>query len=198
VWQWTAVPDGTYRLSLYGWTEEHVSVRWQLADGTSTDWSPALSADAQGRVVIGQATIGGEGTPANEFTLEVTCASASGICHLDHVRLDPQLVRLGPVNVNTASLEVLRALPGMTDQLASRIIAARPYGDKDQKGRGIGDLLDGDVLGATDEDVLEVFRQMAHLLTTRSDMFQIISLGQALDEDRVGATQRIQTVIQRQ
>jgi len=35
-------------------------------------------------------------------------------------------------------------------------------------------------------------------LTTRSDMFQIMSLGQATDDDRVDAAQRIQTVIQRQ
>jgi hypothetical protein len=104
---------------------------------------------------------------------------------------------VGPVNVNTAPLEVLRSLPGMTEQLASRIIASRPYGDRDQKGRGIGDLLVGEVLGTTEEDVLEIFRQIAHLLTTRSDMFQILSLGQALDDDRVGASQRIRTVIQR-
>jgi len=197
VWEWTAVPDGTYHLSLYGWSEEQFSVRWQRADGTATDWSPALSADAQGRVVIGQVMIGGEGTPANTLTLEAQCATGSGICHLDHVRLDPRLIRVGPINVNTAPLEVLRSLPGMTEQLASRIIASRPYGDKDQKGRGIGDLLVGEVLGTTEEDVLEVFRQIAHLLTTRSDMFQILSLGQAMDDDRVGASQRIQTVIQR-
>ena len=198
VWQWIAVPDVTYRVSLYGWTEEQLSVRWRLADGTSTDWSPALSTDAQGRLIIGQVTIGGGGTPANTLTLEAQCATPSGICHVDHVRLDPRLVRVGAVNVNTAPMEVLRALPGMTEQLASRIIASRPYGDKDQKGRGIGDLFVGEVLGTTEEDVLEVFRQIAHVLTTRSDMFQILSLGQALDDDRVGATQRIQTVIQRQ
>ena len=197
VWQWTAIPDGTYRLSLYGWPDEQLSVRWQRADGTSTEWSPGLSTDAQGRVAIGEVTIGGEGTPANTLTLEAMCASANGICHLDHVRLDPNLIRLGPVNVNTAPLEVLRALPGMTDQLASRIIAGRPYGDQDDKGRGIGDLLAGDVLGSTEEDVLENFRQLAHVLTIRSDMFQIMSLGQAIDGDRVDASQRIQTVIQR-
>ncbi|MBI4003897.1 MAG: general secretion pathway protein GspK, partial [Candidatus Omnitrophica bacterium] len=198
VWQWTAIPDGTYRLSVYGWPDEQLSVRWQLADGTATDWSPGLSTDAQGRLVIGEVTIGGGGTPANTLAVEATCASTNGICHLDYVRLDPSLIRVGPVNVNTAPLEVLRALPGMTDQLASRIIAGRPYGDRDEKGRGIGDLLAGDVLGATEEDVLENFRRLAHVLTTRSDMFQILSVGQAIDGDRVDATQRIQTVIQRQ
>jgi hypothetical protein len=86
----------------------------------------------------------------------------------------------------------------MTDQLASRIIAGRPFGDQDQKGRGIGDLLAGEVLGTTEEDRLDTFRQIGHLLTTRSDMFHITSLGQALDDEQVGATQRIQTVIQRQ
>ena len=68
--------------------------------------------------------------------------------------LDPQFIRVGPVNINTAPVEVLRALPGMTDALATRIIAHRPYGDQDQKGRGIGDLLLGDVLAADEEDKL--------------------------------------------
>jgi type II secretory pathway component PulK len=198
VWQWTAVPDGTYRFSVYGWPGEQFSVRWQLADGTATDWSPGLSTDAQGRVAIGEVTIGGEGTPANSLSLEAKCVSANGICHVDYVQLDPSLIRVGPVNINTAPLEVLRALPGMTDQLASRIIAGRPYGDREEKGRGIGDLLVGGVLGSTEEDVLENFQRLAHLLTVRSDLFQIMSLGQAIDGDRVEATQRIQTVIQRQ
>jgi len=93
---------------------------------------------------------------------------------------------------------VLRAMPGMTNALASRIVAGRPYGDQHQKGRGIGDLLAGGVLGTTEEDQLDVFRKLGHLLTTRSDMFEVVSLGQAMEGDRTGATQRIRTVIQRQ
>ena len=196
-WGWTGLFDGTYWLSLFAQPGEQFAVRWQGADAQFTEWSPALSADAQGRVVIGQVTIGADGTPTGTLTLEVRCASVSGICHFDNVRLDPLLVRVGPININTAPLEVLRALPGMTDAIASRLMAGRPYGDQGQKGRGSGDLLVGDVLGTAEEDKLAVFRRLGHLVTTRSDMFQILSLGQQLDDDRAGASQRVQTIIQR-
>ena len=174
-----------------------MSLRWTRRDGTWTDWSPALTSDAQGRVSVGQITIGMEETPPGTLTLEVRCVSADGVCHLDNVRLDPQLIRVGPVNINTAPEEVLLALPGVTKTLAQRIITGRPYGDQDGKGRGIGDLLVGEVFAADEEGKLAVFRRLAHLLTTRSDVFQIVSLGQAIDGDRPTATQRIHAVIQR-
>ncbi|MBI3321118.1 MAG: general secretion pathway protein GspK [Candidatus Omnitrophica bacterium] len=205
-WQWTGLPDGTYRLSLYGCdgcAGEQFAVRWERQDHSFTQWSPALSTDIQGRLVIGQVTIGTppeeatDGTPPNTFTIELTCASVSGVCHVDEVRLDPQLIRVGPININTAPLEVLRALPGMTDTLASRLISGRPYGDQEQRGRGIGDLLLGNVLGSDEEEKLTTFKRMAHMLTTRSDLFEIISLGQAMDGEHVQATQRIRTIVQR-
>ncbi|MBI4342887.1 MAG: general secretion pathway protein GspK [Candidatus Omnitrophica bacterium] len=204
-WQWRDVPNGSYRLSVYGWPGERLSARWQQRDDTWTDWSPELSTDAQGRVVIGQITIGppssaegaGVGTRDYTLTLDLRCASQSGVCHLDHVGLDPQLIRLGAVNVNTASEEVLLALPGMTQAKVSRLLGGRPYGDRDQKGRGIGDLLLGDALGTDEEEILETFRQLGHLVTTHSDVFQIMSLGQSAQQDRGHATQRILTVVER-
>jgi hypothetical protein len=196
-WQWTGVPAGHYRLSLYGWPGEQLSIRWESQPGVFSDWSPALSSDAQGRIVLGQVAVGVDQAPADTLTIEVACGSTSGVCHLDYIRLDPRLIRIGPVNVNTASREVLLALPGMTAAAADRVIADRPYGDQNQKGRGIGDLLAGTALGDDEEAKLEAFRRLAHLLTTRSDVFQIISLGQAVDDDRPGAVQRITAVVQR-
>ena len=158
-----------------------------------------------GQVTIGSAT-GADATPSGStgnglvpytLRLEARCCSVNGICHVDFVRLDPQLLRVGPVNVNTAPREVLLTLPGMTESLVARLLAGRPYGDRQHKGWGIGDLLFGDVLGADDETRLSVFRRVGHLLTTRSDVFQIISVGQAMEHGRVTATQKIRTVIQR-
>ncbi len=200
-WRWTNLTDGSYRLSLYscrGCRGEQVAMRWERGEGAFSDWSPPLSTDAQGRVVVGQISIGSaEGTPSHQLVLEVSCASPNGVCHVDHIRLDPQLIRVGPINVNTAPRGVLLALPGMTEALADRIIAGRPYGDQDHKGYGIGDLLLGGVLGSTEQEKLSVFRQLAHLLTTRSDVFHILSLAHAMERDRAVAAQRIEAVVQR-
>ena len=197
IWQWTGIPDGRYRFSLYGRLAEQLAVRWQRADLSYTDWTPELTTDAQGRVVIGQLAIGLGDTPSGSLTLQVRCGSPSGVCHADHVRLDPRLVQVGGVNINTASEAVLRALPGVTETIAQRIMKGRPYGDLQQKGRGIGDLLLGDVLGSTEEDRLQIFRLMGHVVTTRSNVFRVLSLGEALDNGRSTATQRIVAVVQR-
>jgi hypothetical protein len=107
-WTWPQVPNGRYRLSVYGWGGEQFAVRWQQADASYTAWSPPLTADARGAVVVGEIAIGppapgelsgGSGTAPNTLVLEVQCKSASGICHVDHAQLDPQLIRLGPVNI---------------------------------------------------------------------------------------------------
>jgi len=101
------------------------------------------------------------------------------------------------VNINTASLEVLLSLPGMTQTIADRLIQQRPYGDQEEKARGIGDLLMGSVLGDTDEDTLSRFRQLAHLITVRSQVFRIMSVGETLEREKPVASQRIQAVVQR-
>ncbi len=131
------------------------------------------------------------------LVLQVKCESPDGVCHLNEVSLDPQVMVEGVVNINTASLDVLMSLPGMTEAVAQRIIDGRPYGDQDHKARGIGDLLIGSVLGEAEEDRLERFRRIAHLITVRSQVFQIMSVGEVLERDRPAASQRIQAVIQR-
>ncbi len=199
-WRWVGIPDGNYRFSLYscaGCEGEQMALRWQGSDSSWSPWSPPLSTDTQGRLVIGQLTVGVPDTPAQTLVLEVKCLSPDGICHFDHAQLDPQLIRIGPVNINTASTDVLLTLPGVTDAVASRMIAGRPYGDQDGKGQGIGDLLAGDVLGTIDEDRLALFRALGHLVTVHSDVFEITSLGQAAPEDRLEASQRIHAVVQR-
>jgi hypothetical protein len=196
-WQWKDVPDGQYRLCLYGWSGEQMAVRWHTAPDQFGDWTPTLAADAQGRIVIGQVTVGMDASAANTLTLQVRCDSPSGVCHALHVLLDPQLSVEGVINVNTAPTDVLLCLPGMTEAVAQRVIDGRPYGDQDQKARGIGDLLMGSVLGEEEEDKLERFRQFAHLLTVRSRVFRVMSHGESLEHNKRVAGQRIHAVVQR-
>jgi hypothetical protein len=196
-WQWTDVLDGTYRLSLYGWSGEQMTLRWHTAPGVFGDWTPTLTADPQGRIVAGQIQVGGAHSAPGTLALEVRCESPSSICHVLHVTLDPELTLEGPVNVNTAPADVLRCLPGMTEAIVQRLVGGRPYGDRDGKARGIGDLLMDSALGETDEDRLEGFRRIAHLITVRSRVFRILSWGESLERQRRTATQRIQAVVQR-
>ena len=111
--------------------------------------------------------------------------------------LDPQLMLVGTVNLNTAPREVLLSVPGMTDPIATRLIAARPFGDQGHKARGIGDLLMGEVLGSTEEEKLERFRRLARVATVRSQVFDILSVGESLEHDKPVASKRIQAIVQR-
>jgi type II secretory pathway component PulK len=217
-WRWTQVPDGRYRFSLYscsGCRDEQLALRWQRADETWTAWAYPPASDAQGRIFVGELVIGAlaadeveafpDATASGQLALELRCTSPSGICRVDRVQLDPRLIQIGLVNVNTAPREVLAALPGATEALVERLIAGRPYGDQEGRARGIGDLLVAEVpatgelvLGAEEEDRLAVFRRWADVLTTRSHVFQILSLGQATGTDSAAAaSQRIQAVIER-
>ncbi len=184
-WRWTSVPDGTYLLTIYAEPGEQVSVRWP-----GGDWSTPPSADAQGRIPVGQVVVSG-----TTVTVELRCESAG--CHLNALALDPQMVLIGLVNVNTASTAVLLSLPGVTEAVAGRLVSARPYGEQGGATRGIGDLLLGVALGVDESDKLARFRQLAHLVTVRSSMFQIISVGEALEHGHPTASQRITAVIQR-
>lgn len=211
-WQWASLLDGRYRFSLYscaGCRDEQLALRWQRADATWTPWAYPPATDAQGRVFVGELVIGALGSEAaaafpdatapGTLALELRCLTPSGICRVDYVQLDPRLVQVGLVNVNTASREVLLALPGATEALVSRLIAGRPYGDQEERARGIGDLLVSDVLGVEEADRLVVFRRLADWLTTRSQVFQILSLGQAAGADGTPglAAQRIQAIVER-
>ncbi len=193
VWEWTDIPDGTYRLSLYGWSGETMAVRWS-EDG---EWTPPRITDAQGRLIVGEVTVGMEVADPKTLHLEIRCESESHVCHFLHAMCDPQLILVGRINVNTASRDVLLSLSGMTEAIVDRIITGRPYGDQDSKGRGIGDVLIGSTLGETEEDRLERFRQLANWLTVRSQVFQVMSMGEAFERNRTAASKRIHAILQR-
>jgi competence protein ComEA len=82
------------------------------------------------------------------WLLIVLLFGVAGVVAWQTGTLDPLIAKLskpakptGPVNVNTASLEELRALPGVDEKLAAEMIKERPFETVDdvKKVKGIGD-----------------------------------------------------------
>jgi general secretion pathway protein K len=89
----------------------------------------------------------------------------------------------GAININTAGLDVLVCLPGMTRELAQAIISQRQSGGFFAS---TGELLK--VPGMT----RDIFKQIAPLVTARSETFRILSEGKI---NSTGARQRIQAIV---
>ncbi|MCM8804343.1 MAG: helix-hairpin-helix domain-containing protein, partial [Candidatus Omnitrophica bacterium] len=107
----------------------------------------------------------------------------------------------GRININTASKEVLECLPLIDESLATKIILARPfseiseilgiYNDDNEKGQlnkeitkyGF-DLKDNDLdLFIDIEKEKEIIlSKIINLITTKSNVFKIISLGQKVQD----------------
>ena len=89
----------------------------------------------------------------------------------------------GAININTASPGVLACLPGVSQELAQAIVAYR-------KSAGffpnIAWLLKVDGMNR------DIFKQMAPLVTARSETFRILSEGKVTSS---GARQRIQVIV---
>jgi type II secretory pathway component PulK len=101
----------------------------------------------------------------------------------DDVTVDSGQSLSGAININTASLDVLVCLPGLTRELAQAIISQRQSGEFFAS---TGELLK--VSGMT----RDVFKQIAPLVTARSETFRILSEGKI---NSTGARQRIQAII---
>jgi competence ComEA-like helix-hairpin-helix protein len=89
----------------------------------------------------------------------------------------------GPININTASLEVLACLPGVSRELAQAIIALR---QSNGFFSNIAWLLK--VQGMTHD----IFKQVAPRVSARSDTFRILSEGKITS---TGTRQRIQEIV---
>jgi type II secretory pathway component PulK len=66
----------------------------------------------------------------------------------------------GRINVNTAPLEVLKTLPGMTDEAANNILSRRPF-------TSVGDLLDDSIMPES------LFRGIVNNVSTKSSVFLV-------------------------
>jgi DNA uptake protein ComE-like DNA-binding protein len=89
----------------------------------------------------------------------------------------------GVININTAGLDVLVCLPGMTRELAQAIISQR------QSGGSFAST--GELLKVPDL-TRDIFKQIAPLVTARSETFRILSEGKI---SSTGARQRIQVIV---
>ena len=101
----------------------------------------------------------------------------------DDITADEGTSKAGLVNVNTASLSVLICLPGVDRELAQAIISYRQSSGFFQN---VAWLLK--VPGMSED----VFKQVAPLVTARSETFRILSEGRV---SSTGARQRIQAIV---
>jgi DNA uptake protein ComE-like DNA-binding protein len=89
----------------------------------------------------------------------------------------------GAININTADLDVLVCLPGVTRELAQAIISQRQSG---------GFFASTAELLKVPDLTRDIFKQIAPLVTARSETFRILSEGTI---SSTGARQRIQAIV---
>jgi len=172
------ISNGTYNLYIYG------AVGYPLAISTNAGetYSPHLDPDEDGVIDFGQVII-------TDKKLELAIKNQSGKeGYFDYAMLSPRGRIPGRININTASEEVLWSLPGMDQNRIDYITTARAFTDL------------GDVLGLFIAQGLGVvdFAKIANLITVRSDVYEIISLGQAFDENgNVSAERKIRVIFER-
>lgn len=100
----------------------------------------------------------------------------------DDVTVDSNSSLPGSININTANLEVLACLPGVDRQLAQAIISYR---------QSSGFFAHTAMLLRVPGISQSLFKQLAPLVTARSETFRILSEGQV----NSGVRQRILTVV---
>ncbi|MFH1383542.1 MAG: helix-hairpin-helix domain-containing protein [Candidatus Omnitrophota bacterium] len=199
VWHYTAndrLLDGIYVMTLYGQSGETFSVSLKRNDESWTDFTPPLTPDINNSVRYGIIDVGGSSPnalPSKTIEIQIKNESASGQCHFDYLIFSPVNRVDGRININTASEEVLQALPGVSGEVATNIVANRPFGSS----YGIGDILSGDTLATNESGKKEIFREICNLITVKSDIFEILITAQSFLKGKRTSEKKLQVIVER-
>ncbi|HEY3856499.1 MAG TPA: helix-hairpin-helix domain-containing protein [Verrucomicrobiae bacterium] len=148
-------------------------VNWQNR-GNFQSIADLLDVTGQGG---GQQNLGGGGNGSRVIDHDLLMRIA------DSLTVGTDTSQQGLININTASFDVLRCLPGMGEARARAIISHR---QSNGFFANVAELLKVD--GMTDD----VLKQVAPLLTARSETFRVISEGRIAS---TGTRQRIQAIL---
>lgn len=135
---------------------------------------PAQQQNQPGRTGQNQGQPNGPKVISEDLFLEIA----------DDVCVDSTKQQAGPVNINTASAQVMTCLPGMTPELAQAVVSYR---------RSIAYFPNVAWLLKTPGMTRQIFKQVVGRVTARSETFRIISEGKVTSS---GARQRIMAIVQ--
>jgi hypothetical protein len=187
IWEFTQIAAGNYLLSIL--TDNVELEGEEIQVGVKTDVAEEFQDFQSLLFTQGVAFCGTAQIPLTSSVLQLKIIADSGNVksNLKQIRLEPQASSPGRINVNTASLRILRSLFD-SDTLAGVVLNARPLGTKDSRQLGIGDLF---LLNAG-------FIPFFNALTVKSDVYEITSRGDFLPHEKILAYQTIRTVIKRE
>lgn len=156
---------------------------------------------------IGEVSTSFSDNPWSTISLDTGANKISFDQVVDLFKITDSEVTIGKININTAPIEVLAALPGVDTSLAKNIVEYRKtYGDFTQISQimrvpgfqGIyqyDDDKDGEI---DEEDEREaLFKKIANWITVRSDQFTIESIGKIIKDKKVIARSKKTLIIDR-
>jgi hypothetical protein len=153
-------------------------------------------------IYVGPMTVA-KTSPAQQATLSLDVQNIHAAAvqyHFMRAVLAPPPQTFGRINANAASQRVLQGLPGIDSSLATSIINARNIAAF----QSVGDVY---LVSAVDSNFTPtVYKNISGLITTRSDVYKIIVLGQAaidanddgiIQEEEVTSSKKMEVIYQR-
>ncbi|MBI2871041.1 MAG: general secretion pathway protein GspK [Candidatus Omnitrophica bacterium] len=211
------IQDGTYTLRVWGYDGEAVAISVFAGSGEGgpvwSEFTPSLTFQNGDVVTYGLVEI-----TDGELKVQIRNDSVTGTSHVDYVTLEPAASRLGTINLNTASWQVLAALPGVDETIAQALAAERgsagPFGERNAVDiggtriiRGVGDAALSDALisdlepeaPAEEKEAVRLkrFSLFSNFIDVKSDWFEIISTAQTLKGGNVLAESKVRSVVER-